>query len=619
MSSSPSLLLPSSSAVFRWLAKALPLVQLRHSQKIGHFTSLAARGMTLIEIAIVLVVVSVGLVPVVRNIAGNNNGQMVSGSPAITNVSSYDQKAIVAASSIINRFTSGNLDAATIAIMDGLAPGGSYTSDRIVFLDDSGREYREPIEYQWVLQRLDYLMNDNGDLIDVAGDTVSADDAVIVSPLLNHLYRLTVSAFKQDAVNPLTTLQTFLYTSDCNTGGSGQLCQTESNTTGLMIVADRSASMVFTSDTDCDVNPTEQDCRTDVHYDEAPWPYLKNRYPILGNNPSATIKLTDYYNNANLDMTYVQPENSQDPNIPYSLIYPYHDLGTGFTHMQYPTAITTTSVPAGDIPYFRSGDTSESASVRTQNYSLNHAERLDRIYQTMSAVNRSDVNLWQNMVENQTSRYEGLRNGLLTMLVALENNDDFRESSKMGLITFSNSAEARVELEQADDPTTDLASTSVTESRFINVRKNLLMINREGTGAIMPHGGTNMADALEMAAERLIDDPALTQRIVVLVTDGNPNAGTATAVQTLASAMGSGCYPATTCAKPDPNKKIAIFAVNVIGGNYAYLEDLAWRTPGGMAFNASDLTELQDIFDLMTWQVQWYILLNNAQRFHLYD
>ncbi len=560
-----------------------------------------AKGFSLVETAIIILFISLAMVPVIATMGGvNDPNSGASSTVNVSAVSGFRSKTMVAANSIMERALAGDttvsFDASTIFTQ----PGDVQTTPRRLFYGSTPREYSQPIEYDWVVRDLGYRVDGGGDLIDWAGNSVNWTNAVELQPVGNQVIHAVLRVYENAGdANPMMSLPTYFFRSNC---GQVDCAGVDVQKTGVIIVGDISGSMAW-------VGRTYPSPGT-VSRVSSPW--LRNRYPIFGNAVPASIRIDDPFDDEKLDVTWVLPFANEDPDTPYSDTYIRPGGDAFITFANNCDDLSTPANRALIDPYLVNNTTSN-AGRRTA---------LERLCGT--GAWRTPA-MYSELMGRYMSRMEAFRNSMLSLLVKLEDNQFLVQNMKMGFVTFSGGVQTRVNLEDAAQPSVSSpVPSAVTDNKFINMRLNMLMLNRPGAGQILQGGSTRMHDGARRAADMLYADSDVKRRMIILVTDGDPNPGNQgnPLLLNLASSIGNGCFPTIPanagCA--DPENTTTLFTVAVIGvsaGGQTMLTDAAQRTPSGQFFNAENVEDMGPIFDQITWQIQRTVLTNMVNRYHL--
>lgn len=236
-------------------------------------------GISLIEIGMVLVIISLALAPIVQMVSGPSSK---SGEGSATRMSSIRSKEAVLANTIVERVIASGGVVRNCAGGPAALPAAGVTVTMAACQDNT---YNKPMWWQWTVQN-----------VTNAGPT----------PTDNFYYHATLNVYDQPPANGVTPTVTFPTYFFRNTGGGAQ----ETSKTGIVIVQDVSGSMSWGR-----VNGTPPDYANPL----VSSPYLTYRYAVGGYNPPAGIQL-DINDNSQLDI--VRALDADDPNTPWDDRYP---------------------------------------------------------------------------------------------------------------------------------------------------------------------------------------------------------------------------------------------------------------------------------------------------------
>jgi hypothetical protein len=530
-------------------------------------------GMSLIELGLVMVIVSLALAPLVRMLGGPNTGQNADGTAGngnVVRVVGQKSKEIILANAIVESALATNYTQAfgcgkNFDPKTGFpAPGKSATIPATRCEDTT---YNQSLYYQWIVR--------NADTTDPSRQSM---------PGGNHYYNAVLNVWDGPSkTTPLLTLPTAFYWNE-NSGSA------KSSRTGIVIVLDTSYSMTAAaSENASDPVSLDKDLAS---------PYLKYRYkdPSISFSPDPSIDLGDLRDNRNLDI--VSLLDNDDPNTEWDDRY------------LAPNVMGTKDCDTNNSNYNSAFWSSlwNFSSKKTQD--SNNAKDTVKI---LCGLNGAPGKTWSDVLNKKLSRIEAARSSLLSFLVSLEANPDLFQSIRLGFITFGDSAKTRMSLHGVD-----------SNNQFYELRRLLSWINRAGPGLIAADGNsTNIYDALQKGADLLYSDPNLDSRIIFFVGDGRPTAGKRdmSDISKLSTSIGNGTYPGAN------GNKTTIFSLGLLNqdknstGN-TYLTDfldisMARCTPGGAYFFAQNIGDMRPIFEQVQYQIQRVVLLNKSSRYNI--
>ncbi len=571
-----------------------------------------SHGFSLIEAAVVVLFVSLAMVPVIANIGGTT--AVNSDNRSATNAVKNANRATQVGNSLMQAALSGDASI-SFNLSDLPAAGQTLTTPMRTYLDGTGREYGQPFYYQWVVQDHSYYMNTAGGFLgEDSGKLPNGGDPVMVTPLSNHVVYAVLLVFDDPNSNsPVLTMPTYLYLNDCGTSGN---CGSSNTDTAIVFVIDRSGSMQW----------GEKSGNRFGTVSGVGSPWLKNRYAIGNNVPDSQILISDIYNDETLDTTFALPLANEDPSSSFSDVYPYpngvNTLNSGV--LKFPQNCDDSSKwSQSEMSLFFAGNAITSSTPAPRRERANIIERIcgknsinRGSYNSFSAgeLTRDNLANWETMVNENISRFEALRNALITFLVTVEHNNKLVNTASLGLVSFSNSGALESAIEV---PTTAPING---HQRFQNFRRRSLMINRAGNGSIQPSGSTRVHLGMKIAADMLYESPA-SQKIMVVIADGDFNGysgglGGGGSVTTnpfrLAEAIGDGSYNVGGV-NPE-EEEITVYAVGVIGASPNQMQAISGPTPNGQFFFINSVADVRPMFDQIIAQIERLILLQSAQR-----
>ncbi len=586
-----------------------------------------AHGFSLIETAVVILFVSLALVPIIATMGGANDNNATIYSGNVSSQTAHRSKLTYAANSIMERAMAGERDQTAAGVgfdPELLFPDGDQTVigdvkdlSRRSFHGTTSRDYSNPITFKWVVRDLSYRVDKDGDLIGWDNSGVSQSNAERVAPSGNRVISAALELYENPGdVKPIMTLPTYFYRSECSAGACNRASLEK---TGISVVLDVSGSMLA----------VERSYLPGYSVNGISSPYLKNRYDIAGNRADPRIRINDIFDDRTLDLTYAQPFGSEDPNTPFTEEYMQPGANPSNPALDFPASCAdAANNPANERMYFTPGalDPVRFWDWRRRQWvtSNSRAELIAKFcgQNPDGTPTRNNRRNWTRMINENMSRIEGSRNAILSMLVTLEENQFLTSYMKMGFVTFNHGGKMRVPLEEAQIPP---APSTVTDSKFINMRTAAAMINRDGTNnrsEIKAGGGTAMLTGLEIAAKDLYDDPDVSSRLIIAIGDGATYGGSRRAppscngtVSDFARDVGDGTYrKGSVRANGD---QITIFSIGIIAYHEPTMRCLAEQTPNGQFFAIDSVADMQPIFDQVAFQIERLVLNSMVARYNL--
>lgn len=538
-------------------------------------------GLSLLEVAMLMMILTLALAPLISHIGGPNSAQ---GNSA--RMVGMQTKEVLLANTLIEQALSN--DYSSLNCSSTFDPAsfpaiGSYTSypvsSRCV-----NNSYSQPLYYQWVVN--------------------NASQANSLIPQGNQYYNAVLNIYSASSGgSPILTMPTsFFY----NSSGTS----TPQNKTGIVIIQDISGSMVWGQTDYGNINAAGDDTPKNAIVAS---PYLTYRYadPNVGYTPPANIALPwasgSNANNDQLDI--VSAQNTDDPTTPWNDIY----LGNGALGLGIgPGFISNCSDNYSGNSNWNSINW-KGSGLYTKLYPYNNNALRDTL---VNICTRSPN--WDTMMNQNMSRIEAARGSLLNFILSVEEDSALYQNVKLGFETFSapNNASNNDPSGQGYDIRVALESVDAN-NRYANMRRQVSWINREGPGQINAYEGTNYTAPINKAAQTLFSDATLNNRIILLVSDGEPNGpgDTHGQLSALSTKIGDGTYPGSN------GQKASIFTLGLLSSTPdmpIYLQnDLAMHTPGGQYFEAQNVGDIGGIFDQIKYQLLRVILLNKSNRYNI--
>jgi hypothetical protein len=549
----------------------------------------ACYGLSLLEISLAMLVISVALAPVVKMIGGANSSNGNAGQ-----VTAQKSKEAVIAGTIIDKVLSQDYSG-----FDCDGAGNPIVFNPAVHLPvgttaaNSVRRYNlckvagtnADLYYQWTAVH------------------VNASNSLNNLPTQNQYYQASLSVIGPDrnANNPLFVIPiNFFY-------NAGSFTPPQ-NETGVMFALDVSGSMGWLN---TDGTPT---ISASSGKELAP-PFLFYRYDrnlYTGNawgggafNPAQVPSVLNRWNNQSLDLALgqtigVNPDASDpDPDTPQNEKFPY-----------------------GNVNLLGSGNCSSSSNgvwMGSDNFLKHFAvwdARRDTTYrsyiQNLCKPKATQV-IWENMLNQNMSRLEAARTAALSLLISLESNPQISSRVSIGFVPWSNVPQ----VSHLVTPERTQAVPGNSGVFYKLLRENLLWINRADPSSvnsglpILAGGGTNIRKGLEVAASSL--QAGFDRRIIILLTDGEPSPNSGNNSKTALRD-----YTLNTIGKNAPgNQQVTLFSVGLIAADGTLLTDMSNNTQDGQAFVASSVASLKPIFESISYQIQKLALLSISDRYNI--
>jgi hypothetical protein len=518
-------------------------------------------GISLLEVAMLMVIVTCAMVPIIHNIGGPTNTQ---GNAA--RAVGLQSKEILLANTLIEQALAS--DYQTFNCNSSFNTANFPTAGKSSNFPSSNRcvnnSYSQPLYYRWTVH-----------------NTAQAG----ILPTGNEYYTAVLNVFdKQTGGNPILTMPTSFFR---NTSGG----QTVSSKIGIMIVQDISGSMASSKPSGSVGNVNQGDVAS---------PFLRYRYhdpayPAYNNYPGGSP--LNLYDNKQLDIAAASPD---DPTTPQNESYLAPNI------LGAPKCTSKSNI--------------NSAHWLPSNFYANgtYSKALDAVQQdaVINICKRSS-----NYLDTYMSRIEAARSSLLSFLVSMEQDPSLYENTQLGLMTFSsNGGTGNQLLVNMESPTGAPAQYKQMRRKISWINRDGPGLIPSGGGTMMYEavrdGANNLFTApnLDSRIILLVTDGEPHGPFP----NGDPGQYTPAnhaAFQDLASQIGNGTFPGS-------NKQSAtIYTLGLIYDYNAmqpWLEtDLASRTPGGQFFYANTVKSMPGIFDQIKYQIQRVILLNKSNRFNV--
>lgn len=547
-----------------------------------------AKGLSLLEISLSMLIISLALAPVVQTIGGYQGENGNAGQ-----VNAHKSKEVVIASTVVDKvlsqdYSAFNCDSSGNAIAFnpdtdlpvGTTPANSVRQFNLCRVSGTNTE----LYYQWTVVHMN-ASNSNTNL-----------------PEQNRYYQASLSVIgaDKDPSKPLFVMPAnFFY-------NEGSFTPPQ-NKTGVMFAMDVSGSMGWLNR---DNTPT---ISNGAGKTLAP-PFLFYRYDrnlYTGNdwgggsfNPSQVPAVLSQWDNRSLDLSLGKaigsnPNGSDpDPSTPQNEKFPYGAasvLGSG------DCGSSSNGVWTGSDPYLK-------------HFAVWDARRSNtyRQYIRSLCLSKSSETDWENTLNNNMSRLEASRTSALSLLLSMESNQQIASSVSIGFIPWSNTPD----LNHRVSPQAIQSVTGVSGLFYKPLREKLLWINRAdpsdkgSSSPVLSGGSTNIRAGLETAAASL-QAGSFDRKIIILLTDGDPvpNSG-----NNSKSALRA--YTLNNIGKnASANQQITLFSVGLIAADSTLLTDMSNNTPDGQAFVANSVASLKPIFESISYQIQKLALLSISDRY----
>jgi hypothetical protein len=580
----------------------------------------ASRGFTMLEVAILMLLLSVVFVPVVSLMFGQTSRT----EPTVTQMNEQNILKQSAANSLMERALSGVMIAQDLAtVNDVLNPSTVVNTANLV---DGGvatvgpYNYTvagsKPLKYQWELQ--DYTYDAQGNR---------------VAPKGNRLVKATLNLFSQEGTQTVNeqTFSTYVYLSE-------GIQASAASWVGVSLVADTSGSMC-SSKAHGEISVNNQE----MLHNGVCGPFFNDRFhrtttpPDPSTLPPSKLNLFD---DRNLDIAFSRPVD--DPSTPYLDTYP--QAGTMGLHNVSSNASRECSEVFMDQDLANGGWPKDKnfnwlVYTGTQNPWWDHwnnnwaGQNMNSFYQLCRPKNTMTETQWKDDISPHITRFEALRGALLAFLVKVERDQELVNSLSMSLTTFATDATIKVPM---STPVTTILDpeTSLYRPRFEELRHKLAWINRwdkDGGGAsstrtLKADGWTNYEEALKKGALAFDADPKINTKIMIFVSDGAPTIGNTDAayLESLGQAIAKNCRSGNNfvlgnpaACSTDSKDWVTIYVVGMDGipaPNLNLLQKLA-ENSGGRFISATEPKELQNALFSLSYEIKKAMLVSRVDRF----
>gem|GEM_PF-2214975 len=629
-------------------------------KKIVQKSSVKHAGISLLEMAMVMVVVSVALLPIMQTLNGarvkSGGGANEMSGPA-DRMTGYKSKEALMANTLIEQALAGDYG------NFNCGPAGSNTFNpdtdfpaagtKKIFNRCTNSSYNQPMYYQWTMYSV-----------------------ALPEQLQNQYYRASLNVYNQaSGGTPLLTLQTNFFR---NKGAYS----TGNNTTGIMLALDNSGSMSSAKIENAGLQSYDGIASPFMFYRYIPngqtlslfegTNYTNNfngtnysvNFPankVPGSAPIGTYTaaslggpgktVLDKWDNTQLDIGLAQAINTttppfrpdfSDPNpatvandkFPYSRTHnvllgqPGDPIwGQGILGIGNCSALNLGLLLPDELTFTKANDNNGLALDKNMKYTFLPEARDDirgllggnpiggRITISQLCQPKTSTNDWKDTLNTYMSRFEAARSGALTMLLTLEQSPSVASTMQFGFFPWNAGVDAR-HLVSPESPV-QVAAANDNKLHFVNMRDKLLWVNRADPSnsnsqkPVRTGGGTGISCAIDYGRQQLLAQD-YGHRILVLMTDGFP--------------QNSGCANNTTSALPNyvkntigtnapDDKQITLFTVQFISGDPNSLSQMAANTPGGQSFNVTDLSQLNAVFESISYSIQKAALTNSVKRY----
>lgn len=569
----------------------------------------APKGLSLLELGLVMAIVALALVPLVKSIGGPMSAN---GKGSAAQMTGFKNKEGILATNLANQVLSGDYSSFQCL------PAGTSSSFTVPTRQQSYpagsqkcQSVQDSLQYQWTVMPINEANSGNK----------PPDGYSFFKGVLN-IYDQGASSTNQ----PLLSMPVNFYKF---TGVANQPQQK----TGVLIALDRSGSMANAASKEGmppNINGNQQTQKSLSFALPFLW-YRYKPFPTPGTDtgwgydfPAITDPVAqplDMWNNKTLDLVSLQNmagANGSDPN-PATL---FNESYLGSNNLfkcdmpaNSPAWLATSQAFDNRLAYIFNRDwvlegDAESVYAR-QNYIVPFCQEKQNLQQ------------WSQVVNNKLSRFEAARTAALSLLLKLEERSSVVNAIKVGYFPWA-FAPANVyggPLQSAVVRTDQQGKPHVV---FDKIREKMLWLNRmdpakkSSSDAVGMEGATNIYLALAEARQQLLADTSIQRRIIVLMTDGEPAPNQAPNSN---GPFGSGglrdfAQSQLGCGAPQ-NQRVTLFTVGLIQADEALMNDMANSTPNGQGFFAKDIASLGPIFDSVAYEIQKLALLSTADRYGL--
>lgn len=611
------------------------------------YSGKAHSGVSLIELGMVMVFISLALVPVIKMVGGPQSSSGNGNSVRLNGISS---KQAVLANTMVDRVLSGDFTGFTCDTSGSPStfdpktqlPKGTTAANSIkTFTKCKAQTTNADLYYQWTVVNLNSSNNGN-DL-----------------PQNNQYYQATLNVMDKTNKILLTMPTNFLYNS--------APFKPDPVTTGVSFSLDISNSM---ADADTEAQRATKAKKKKNPYSRSPQvsadgfehafssPYLfyrfsDNSFPSGKNNDwdvdfshKPNNIMLNKWDNTQLDLVSAQqfapnpPGNDPDPSTPNNEAYPFATVASpgfwgegllgsgdctsngGNGKWKTDDNLMFTFLPlTGQTARYRNPPAgSPEAAANQTGQTKNEALK----FITGMCEAKDDYDDWSDTVNQLESRLEAARTAAVSMVLKLESKPTIAKTLNLGFIPWGSTVDwgHEVPLEAATTVIDPSTGKTVDGIHFVNMRNRLLWINRADPNdaasnkpVIIQHDyGTQIDDGLRAAVKQLDNGKKYTHKIVILMTDGYPSPNTGAnsddSLKNYAETMGK--------------QGITLYTVGLIEADPNLLKAMAARANLGnptdknsQAFIADDVSALKNAFDVITYQIQKQALLDMVARYNI--
>ena len=544
----------------------------------------AQKGFSLVEAAVIMGLITLFFIPMAKLSGGAGQNSAVG--KTATDATRNRMREVTAANTLMEEALVGDLQVPNVNLAT-LDPNNPFSTGLQTYSN-----YNRQVNFDWTLLNQSFAVDARGTLLrDSNGQPV---------PLVNgnHIASATLRLYADgDSQSPSLVLPTTVSSRRLNADENSQ------SRVGIMLVLDTSGSMAWARNDHSLPNTTETTTPNPLLVSS---PYLTYRFS--GNNA------LDLNNNTELDI--VAALQNDNLATPYDETYiPGRSTAPGGSNRlkMKPTCVRDAQNASYFLPEAMNAGSPRRKDWRGNNLNtlFNYVDNICKITPAMS------VSTWQTTVNNNLSRVEAARSALFVFLNRMESNPFLMQNTKLGFTTYSTmgnpaAPQPRVSVH------TDLRTAR--NSKFEQVREWVSYLNRlqqNGTTRIPIYGATPTKAAIEEAARRMYADNTLTDRIIILMTDGVPTDDTnnGNGIAQMMNKLGSGQHPGAN------GKKVTVLSVGLIGADRNKLNSWATQNKNGGAdgesFFASNVVETMSILDRVADKTISIALKANSCRYNV--
>jgi competence protein ComGC len=520
------------------------------------------KGFSLVEAAVLLGLISVFFIPVARLTGGA--GQTSTIGKTATDATRNRMRETVAANTLMEQALVGNMQNPNINLAT-LDPNNPFNTGVQQFTN-----YNRRVLYDWTLLNQSFAVDANGNL--------QRDNQGNLVPLVNgnRLASATLRIFPDGSTGTQPSL--VLPTTIANRRASANAQSPAS--VGVLLVLDTSGSMAWAKGNFLLPNTTEPSEPNPLLVAS---PFLTYRH--AGNNA------LDLTKNEELDVVSVMQADSAATPFDDSYI-PGISTQPNLAKVKLKSGCANNPQNAN---YFIAEAKDPAAPSRPSPWG-NELWNLNRYVQDLCSITPSmSVSDWQTIVDRDLSRVEAARSAMFVFINRIESNPFLRQMAKLGFESYGTSGPStsfanRIQLHSA--------LQSSQNGRYAQLREWTSYINRlqsDGTVRVQVYGKTPTLAALRTAAQTLYNDTSLTDRIIILMTDGSPTDDTGGQINQMMTDLGAGTAAGAN------GRRVTVFSVGIIGADKAKLDEWANKNRAagadGESFFASNVVETMSVLD----------------------